>query len=78
MRFLPLLLSAAFVVACSTSGVSTNLATAPGDDAGAPAVEPPDASAPDTGTTLTGVCASTFGSALTAGFGRLDGVVYAV
>ncbi len=43
-------------------------------DAGPAADAAPDAK--DSG--LTGQCASTFGNGLTAGFGRLDGVVYAV
>jgi hypothetical protein len=60
------------VVACSASSAapsSTDDAAAPAD-AGAPDV------APDVDKSVT--CASTFGSALTAAFGRLDGTVLAV
>jgi hypothetical protein len=81
MRFL---LPLAFLLAaCSSSSTTTPTptgATPPDDDASAPTPPPPpaanDAGPADAG--LTGACADTFGSALTAGFGRIDGVVYAV
>ena len=75
---------AAVVVACSsgssTTGGGEPIAPEAGDDTsawmetGAPdaAMDSPDAFRP------TGMCAATFGSALTAGFGRIDGTVYAV
>lgn len=65
--------------ACSSSSAPAPSSTGGGDAASPPA---PDSSMPgaeawfDAG--LTGTCAETFGSALTAGFGRIDGVVYAV
>jgi len=76
---------AGVLVACSGSSSSSPSGTTPADDAGADedattadldaatAVDAPvDAFKP------TGMCATTFGSALTEGFGRIDGTVYAV
>lgn len=70
------------IVACSSgttsSGVTPVVEAGPDDDAALPgtdasvAVDALDAFVP------TGKCADTFGSALTAGFGRIDGTVYAV
>lgn len=69
------------LVACSSSETSPAPATTASSDvdsgspvdAGGTAVDAaPDAPA------LSGQCASTFGSALTEGFGRIDGVVYAL
>ena len=81
MRFLLPIAVSALLAACSSSATtSPGAATAPADDASAPEPPPPpaanDAGPLDSG--LTGACASTFGNALTAGFGRIDGVVYAV
>ncbi len=74
---------AAALVACSGSS-SSNAAT-PADDAGGAddgANADLDASsaadAPADAWKPTGLCATTFGSALTEGFGRIDGTVYAV
>lgn len=76
--------AAAVVVACSsgssTSGPGEAGPPEAGDDTSAEmetgaldaAMDSPDAFRP------TGMCATTFGSALTAGFGRIDGTVYAV
>jgi hypothetical protein len=71
--------------ACSSDDASSPAAVpssnAPTNDA-APDQPAPDAAtqadaATDSGA-ITGVCADTFGNSLTAGFGRIDGVVYAV
>lgn len=69
--------------ACSSSAASSPSTTP--DAAVAVPEESPDAGSPaaqdageDAAVALTGQCASTFGSALTDGFGRIDGVVYAV
>jgi hypothetical protein len=69
------------LAACSASPSAAEAPASPGD-AGA-AELPGDASTPDAADAtadagLTGTCADTFGSALTTGFGRIDGVVYAV
>ena len=70
------------LAACSSSSTQNNGST-DGADAG-PTETPPDAgglaetSVPDSGPPLTGECASSFGNALTVGFGRLDGVIYSV
>lgn len=73
---------AVVLIACSGSSSSAATTTATDDagddsatpdlDSGAAADAPADAFKP------TGVCATTFGSALTEGFGRIDGTVYAV
>lgn len=77
--------ASALLVACSGSSASSPTGTAPADDAAAPADDA--ATASDTSTTPdaavdafvpTGMCAGAFGSALTEGFGRIDGIVYAV
>jgi hypothetical protein len=72
------------LAACSSTK-STDIAPAPdpevADSAVAPDAEPgPDAStdAPADAFVPTGKCADSFGSALTEGFGRIDGIVYAV
>jgi hypothetical protein len=76
---------ACLAVACSAStgsGVgSSGAATVTGDiDGGTLDDAATDAAAATSADAapLTGACAATFGSALTAGFGRIDGVVYAV
>ena len=82
-RLLPTLATcAAVLVACSSSSAG---ATTPAEDAGGAddsATAELDASsaadAPADGWMPTGLCATTFGSALTQGFGRIDGTVYAV
>ncbi len=73
----------ALLVACSGSSSSTPGAT-PSDDAGSSE----DSAAPDLDASSavdavdafkpTGLCATTFGAALTEGFGRIDGTVYSV
>jgi len=69
--------------ACSSSTASNAIvpdvdADAPADDAAAPStVDASDAAVVDA-SKPSGQCASTFGSALTASFGRIDGIVYAV
>jgi hypothetical protein len=75
---------AAVLVACSSSSSSSAGAT-PTDDAGATddaaAIDPDAAATTDAPVDAfrpTGMCASAFGSALTEGFGRIDGTVYAV
>jgi hypothetical protein len=77
---------ATVLAACSSSSTSTSPSTdagGPGEDAspttdgGAGVDASPSDAAPDA-PVITGKCADTFGSALTEGFGRLDGVVYAV
>jgi hypothetical protein len=75
----------ALVVACSGSSSSSPAGTAPADDAAAPADDAgteldasPAIDAPADAFKPTGMCASAFGSALTEGFGRIDGIVYAV
>jgi hypothetical protein len=76
---------AAVLVACSGSSSSSPSAVTPTDDAGIT----DDAAASDLDASVvsdatvdawkpTGMCASAFGSALTEGFGRIDGTVYAV
>ena len=79
-----------FIVACSaadpaSSGRDTfpvvDAGTSEDTEAGAPAGAvdgAADDAALDGGAAPDGRCASTFGSDLTAGFGRLDGIVYAV
>lgn len=80
VRALALLALLASACASSSKADPTPVASegssepAPQVDAGDPAT--PDAS--DSGAGLSGKCADTFGSALTAGTGRLDGIVYAV
>ena len=77
--------SLAVLVACSGGSPSTG-ATSATEDAGASddgAAADLDAAAAATDAPAdafrpTGLCATTFGSALTAGFGRIDGIVYAV
>jgi hypothetical protein len=83
--FLVLSACAAVLVACSGSSSSPATAAPPGDDAGleedARAVDPDASTAADAPTDAfkpTGMCATAFGSALTEGFGRIDGLVYAV
>ncbi len=74
----------ALVPGCGESSeVSSGAPAAPAT--GTPTSEPPADAAPpasdaavDAGPTPTGQCASTFGDALQEGFGRIDGVVYAV
>ena len=72
------LLGVVFVACSSTSETPAPPAVAPEDDASPPVEDAgaPPSDAGDSG--LSGKCADTFGSALTAGFGRVDGVVYAV
>jgi len=83
--FLAFAASACVLVACSGSSSSSPSETAPAVDGGAE----DDGATPDldAATTTdapvdafkpTGMCATTFGSALTEGFGRIDGIVYAV
>ena len=74
---------AAVLVACSSS--SSPAATTPVEDAGGvDDSASPDLDAGSAGDATadafkpTGLCATTFGSALTEGFGRIDGTVYAV
>ena len=75
---------AAVLVACSgaSSSSGTLAPTADGGSADDSATADPDAAAavdaPVDAFKPTGMCASTFGGALTAGFGRIDGTVYAV
>jgi hypothetical protein len=71
------------IAACSSSSAPpAPAATEP--PATPPPPEPVDSGAPDApedtsaDAGLTGKCADTFGSSLTTGFGRIDGVVYAV
>jgi hypothetical protein len=68
----------ALVVACSSDDGAADTGRTP--DAGAPDVAAETQSPADAGedTAPSGTCASTFGAALTEGFGRLDGIVYAV
>jgi hypothetical protein len=68
----------ALVVACSSDGGTSNAVT--GADTGASDDAPAAADAADAGTDFapTRQCADTFGTALTEGFGRIDGVVQAV
>jgi hypothetical protein len=82
---LALAASAAVLVACSGSSSSPTGVVVPTDDSGAEVDSgeaDPDASAavdaPVDAFKPTGMCASAFGSALTEGFGRIDGTVYAV
>lgn len=78
--------AAAGAVACSMSRSDaqgdvfpTVDPTAPSDDASVePTTDANDTGALDAGAMPDGQCASTFGSSLTPGFGRLDGIVYAV
>jgi hypothetical protein len=74
-------IAAGLLFACSSStppGAATPDAEAPVEDAGPPKdVDAADAATVDAAKP-TGQCASTFGSALTEGFGRVDGIVYAV
>lgn len=73
------------VIAACTSGSSSPLVQ-PSVDAGptgvdAPVTDPDAATAADArvdGFVPSGKCADMFGSALTAGFGRIDGTIYAV
>jgi hypothetical protein len=68
----------ALVVACSSDDGASDTRTTP--DAGTADVAPEAQAPEDAGedTAPSGKCASTFGAALTEGFGRLDGIVYAV
>ena len=82
---LALAASAALLVACSSSSSSSSGSVARTEDADAgdeSAAANPDASAavdaPVDAYKPTGMCASTFGGALTEGFGRIDGIVFAV
>lgn len=85
VRFGTLLAALALAAACSSAEEPASSSAAA--DAGGPppvpvvvedaAVPPPDAAA-EAGPTFTGQCAGSFGSALTEGFGRIDGLVYAV
>ncbi len=80
IRWAAALLSLALFAACSTTESSAPVPTAPAD-AGSEEPAPADAgSAPEASNepSLDGGCADTFGDALTEGFGRIDGVVYAV
>jgi hypothetical protein len=71
---LPAFVLVAFCASCASSSEPAPAAS----DASAPDVPvPADASAPPSAA-LTGECAGAFGRALTPGFGRIDGVVYAV
>jgi hypothetical protein len=69
--------------ACTESGAATAPPTSPPDEVTEPDAGP-DPATSDSGTRadadsgLTGKCADTFGDKLTEGFGRIDGVVYAV
>lgn len=78
-------IASALMVAAAACGSSSSNGGTPGVDAGGDEPEA-DASSPDASDgaaaadafTPTGKCADTFGQALTAGFGRADGIVYAV
>jgi hypothetical protein len=66
-----------FVLGCSSSSSTPPPATtAPVEDAATAPVR--DAAPSDAGLGPDGRCADSFGSALTEGFGRIDGIVYAV
>ena len=76
---------AGVLVACGGSSSSSPSGTTPTDDAGSTndgATPDLDAGvstdAPVDAFEPTGMCATAFGSALTEGFGRIDGIVYAV
>jgi hypothetical protein len=76
-------LLAGVVLACSSSSTATpsvpEIEAGEDGSAAAPEVGPLDASHDAVDAfKLTGMCATTFGSALTVGFGRIDGTVYAV
>src|SRR5438046_162781 len=73
-------LAVAFVVACSSPSTSSSSGSTPVVESGTNDVVQPTPDVTDAGTTptLDGRCADTFGAGLTEGFGRLDGVVYAV
>lgn len=74
------------LVACGTSstpvpGAVEPAPTEPNPDGAAPVLDAGGDAATDAPTTTpkpTGQCAQTFGTALTPGFGRIDGIVYAV
>jgi len=76
--------SVALAAACSGTTETTPPATTPPNetpaevDSGTPDTAAPIDSGADTNPPITGQCASTFGNGLTAAFGRIDGVVYAV
>ncbi|HSO32185.1 MAG TPA: hypothetical protein VLT33_06715 [Labilithrix sp.] len=76
--------AAGLFFACSSSSTPSGGAPGDGVDAAAPgedaAVETDasDAAAPVDASKPTGQCAATFGDKLTEGFGRIDGIVYAV
>lgn len=78
------LLGGAFAVACTDQKNPTFVElpdAAPADDVGIPAdsgATTPDEAGATTDSGLTGKCADEFGDQLTAGFGRIDGLVYAV
>ncbi len=82
---LPFVTSAALaviIVACSGSSepiepAATPPVETPAEDCGTAADATPVDSGAETGG-ITGQCASTFGNALTEGFGRIDGLIYAV
>jgi hypothetical protein len=68
-------------LACSSPSASPSAAPGSADivtDDAATATPIPEADASSSDAKPTGECASTFGSALTSGFGRIDGIVYAV
>lgn len=78
-------LAAGVFFACSSSTPSNGTppegvdAEAPAEDAAPPGdVDASDAAVSIDANKPTGQCAATFGSALTVGFGRIDGIVYAV
>jgi hypothetical protein len=76
----------ALVMACSSSSAPAAGPSGPGADAGSNADDSsaadPDATAASDANAdafvATGMCADAFGSELTAGFGRIDGTIYAV
>ena len=81
----PAWVAAALFFACSSSAPSTGTtpdgadAAAATEDAAPPGeVDASDAAVAADANKPTGQCAATFGSALTEGFGRIDGIIYAV
>lgn len=86
MRSLLAFFAASAIVACSSSSSTSGTTpdtlppTAPPTAPPPVSLAPPPPSGSDAGADsgLTGQCASTFGAALTTGFGRIDGTIYAV
>ncbi len=77
-----LAISVVALFACSSSGTTpapAGASTTEEADAGAPLdADAPPADAAEGGPALTGQCATSFGDDLTAGFGRIDGVISAI